>query len=373
MIYSKFKNLKLSSLGMGTMRLPTVDGKDAHIDVEKSREIFDYAIKNGVNYFDTAWGYHGGNSELVVGELLSAYPRDSYFLATKFPGYDASNIGKNGEIFEKQLEKLRTDYFDFYLVHCLSESNIEAYLDEKLGTIEYLIEQKKNGRIKHLGLSVHCSLETLIRFLDKYGRHMEFCQVQMNYIDYYFQDAKAKLEELEKRNIDVWVMEPIRGGMLANLKGDEKACVESIREGVGQVEMAFRYLQGFEQIKVILSGMSSIEQIKENVRIFSEQKGTTEEENEKLYTVAAKLTGNNVPCTACKYCVSHCPKDIQIPDMIELYNKSVFKGSILKDEIEAVPLGKRPNDCIGCRSCEAVCPQQIEISEVMTKFSEKIK
>ncbi len=374
MIYNEFKGLSLSSLGFGTMRLPTVDGKDADIDIEKSREMFDYALKMGVNYFDTAWGYHCGNSERAVGEILSDYPRESFYLASKFPGYDLNNMGKTESVFEEQLEKCRTDYFDFYLVHNVCEKNIDAYLDENYGTLDYLLKQKQNGRIRHLGFSVHGSLETMNRFLEMYGEHMEFCQIQLNYIDYHFQEAKSKLEVLEKLGIDVWVMEPLRGGKLANLPEDAKKAVESIREGENAVSMAFRYLQSFPSVKVVLSGMSTMEQIKDNIRIFSERKPATEKENARLYSVAAKLVGGSVPCTSCKYCVSHCPKEIDIPRMIELYNEHVFTGGgfMAPMALEAIPKDKHPNACIGCRSCEAVCPQEIKISEVLGDFSEKL-
>ncbi len=374
MIYNEFKGLSLSSLGFGTMRLPTVDGKDADIDIEKSREMFDYALKMGVNYFDTAWGYHCGNSERAVGEILSDYPRESFYLASKFPGYDLNNMGKTESIFEEQLKKCRTDYFDFYLIHNVCEKNIDAYLDEGYGTLEYLLKQKENGRIRHLGFSLHGSLETMNRFLEMYGEHMEFCQIQLNYIDYHFQDAKSKLEVLKERGIDVWVMEPLRGGKLANLPDEAKKAVESIREGENAVSMAFRYLQGFSSVKVVLSGMSSMEQIKDNIRIFSESKPATNEENARLYSVAAKLVGGSVPCTSCKYCVSHCPKEIDIPRMIELYNEHIFTGGgfMAPMALEAIPKDKHPNACIGCRSCEAVCPQEIKISEVLCDFSEKL-
>ena len=190
MIYKEFKGKKLSALGMGTMRLPVIDGKNDVIDEAATAEMFDYAIEKGINYFDTAWGYHDGQSELVVGKLLKKYPRDSFYVATKFPGYDASNMNKVEEIFEKQLEKTGMEYFDFYLFHNVCELNIDGYLDEKYGIFDYLMKQKENGRIKHLGFSTHGSYDTVKRFLNAYGEHMEFCQIQLNYIDYEFQNAK---------------------------------------------------------------------------------------------------------------------------------------------------------------------------------------
>ena len=166
MVYNEFKDLKLSALGLGTMRLPvTSETDDTQIDIEQTERMVEYAIKNGINYFDTAWGYHSGESEKVIGNALSKYPRDSFYLATKFPGYDLSNMDKVKEIFEKQLEKCKVDYFDFYLFHNVYEKNIDPYLDKKYGILDYLLKQKENGRIKHLGFSAHGSLEIMKRFL----------------------------------------------------------------------------------------------------------------------------------------------------------------------------------------------------------------
>lgn len=183
MIYRNFQGLELSGLGLGAMRLPVVNGNDADIDVAAAEEMVAYAMEHGINYYDTAWGYHNGNSETVIGKALSRYPREKYYLATKFPGYDLSNMPKVQEIFEKQLEKCGVEYFDFYLFHNVCEMNINEYLDEQYGIHAYLMEQKKNGRIRHLGFSAHGSCEVIRRFLEAYGDDMEFGQIQLNYID----------------------------------------------------------------------------------------------------------------------------------------------------------------------------------------------
>ena len=218
MIYNDFQDKKLSALGMGCMRFPTC-GEDKTIDEAKTAEMFEYAINNGINYFDTAWGYHDGKSEPMVGKLLEKYPRESFYLASKFPGYAQANWGKHEEIFAKQLERCRVDYFDFYLIHNLTESNIDAYLDDNYGDVMYFVKMREEGKIKHLGFSTHGTLDTMRRFLDKYGKYMEFCQLQVNWLDYSFQNAKAKIEMMkEYGNIPVWVMEPVRGGKLATLE-----------------------------------------------------------------------------------------------------------------------------------------------------------
>ena len=203
MVYRNFQDIKLSGLGFGAMRLPVIDGDDSNIDKPKAFEMVDKAMSEGINYYDTAWGYHNGNSEIVMGEALAKYPRESFYIATKFPGYDLSNMSKVKEIFEKQLEKTGMEYFDFYLFHNVCEMNINQYLDPKFGIFDYLIEQKKNGRIKHLGFSCHGEMETLKRFIDAYGEHMEFCQIQLNYLDWKFQDAKAKVALLNEKGIPV--------------------------------------------------------------------------------------------------------------------------------------------------------------------------
>ena len=223
MIYKEFQDLKLSNLGLGTMRLPNKGTNgDTPIDEEETAKMVDYAIKSGINYFDTAWGYHNGESELVIGKVLKKYPRDSFYLASKFPGYDISNMDKVEEIFEKQLEKCQVEYFDFYLFHNVYEKNVDLYLDEKYGILDYLLKQKENGRIKHLGFSVHGSYDVMKKFLEAYGKHMEFGQIQLNYLDYEFQDAKSKIELLNEYNIPIWVMEPLRGGKLAKLSEENE-------------------------------------------------------------------------------------------------------------------------------------------------------
>ena len=269
MIYKNFQDLKLSALGLGTMRLPTIDGDDAKIDEITTAQMFDYAIQNGINYFDTAWGYHNGNSEIVTGKMLARYPRDSFYLASKFPGYDLSNMGKVREIFEEQLKKCQVDHFDFYLFHNVYEKNIDPYLDEKNGILAYLLEQKKNGRIRHLGFSCHGSLDVLKRFLDAYGEYMEFCQIQLNYLDWNFQDAKAKVKLLNERSIPIWVMEPVRGGRLTHLPGSAENALKKLRPDEKIPAWAFRFLQAVPGVTMVLSGMSNMEQLQENIATFT--------------------------------------------------------------------------------------------------------
>ena len=376
MVYREFQDLQLSALGMGAMRLPVIDGNDAQIDKEATAEMVAYAMEHGINYYDTAWGYHDGNSETVMGEALSRYPRESFYLATKFPGYDLSNMDKVESIFEAQLEKCGVDYFDFYLFHNVCEMNIDAYLDEKYGIFDYLMEQKKKGRIRHLGFSAHGSYDIMKRFLDAYGEHMEFCQIQLNYLDWSFQNARAKVDLLKEHHIPVWVMEPLRGGKLASLEDENAAVLKGLRPEEGIPAWAFRFLQSIPGVTMVLSGMSNFQQMQENIAVFEEDKPLDEKEMAALLEVADRMVKKIVlPCTACHYCVSHCPKGLDIPGLLELYNEHCFTGGgfIAPMALMAVPEEKRPGACIGCRSCEAVCPQQIKISEAMADFSARLQ
>lgn len=374
MVYKEFQGLKLSALGMGAMRLPVIDGNDARIDEEAVGRMVAYAMDNGINYYDTAWGYHDGNSEIVMGKVLHQYPREDFYLATKFPGYDLANMTQVEEIFEKQLEKCQVEYFDFYLFHNVCEMNIDAYLDPRYGVFDYLMEQKKNGRIRHLGFSAHGSYDTMKRFLEAFGSDMEFCQIQLNYLDWSFQNAKEKVELLEEYHIPVWVMEPLRGGRLAKLPEDTAKKLEQLRPDEKVPAWAFRFLQGIPGVSVVLSGMSDFEQICENIKTFEEDKPLDSEEQALILSIADGMLNGILPCTACKYCVSHCPQGLDIPFLLELYNEHHFTGGgfIAPMALSALPQDKQPGACIGCRSCEAVCPQQIKISEVMSDFTKVI-
>ena len=375
MIYRNFQEIKLSGLGMGAMRLPVIDGDDSRIDETKTQAMVDYAMEQGVNYYDTAWGYHDGHSETVMGKALSRYPRENYYLATKFPGYDLSNMDKVEEIFEKQLEKCGVEYFDFYLFHNVCEMNIDAYLDEKYGIYEYLMKQKETGRIRHLGFSAHGNLDVMKRFLDAYGKDMEFCQIQLNFLDWTFQGAKEKVELLKEWNIPVWVMEPLRGGKLARLAAEDEKALKALRPEENIPAWAFRFLQSVPGVTMVLSGMSNLQQMQDNIHTFAEDKPLTKKEMDTLLQIADGMVKKIVlPCTACHYCTSHCPQGLPIPELLALYNEHCFTegGFIAPMALAAYPPEKQPSVCIGCRSCEAVCPQQIKISEAMADFAQKL-
>ena len=376
MLYKDFKGLRLSALGMGCMRLPLVDGDDAKIDEQATRDMVAYAMEKGVNYYDTAWGYHGGTSETVMGEVLKDYPRESFYLATKFPGYDLANMDKVAEIFNKQLEKLQVEYFDFYLIHNVCEKNIDDYLDERHGIMAYLLEQKAAGKIRHLGFSAHGDIPVMRRFLEKYGEHMEFCQIQLNWLDWEFQNAKGKIELLNEYHLPVWVMEPVRGGKLATLDAAHEERLRALRPGASAAEWAFRFLQTLPEVCVTLSGMSNFDQLKENIATFEEDKPLGNEEMGALLGVASDMLGKQtVPCTACHYCTPHCPQGLDIPRLLELYNQYLLTGKgdfIAPMVLSTFPEDKQPSACVGCGSCAAVCPQGIDIPGALADFAEKL-
>lgn len=369
MVYNNFADLKISALGMGCMRLPNL-GVYENIDVEAVREMVAYSMGNGINYYDTAWGYHGGNSEGVMGEVLSDYPRESFFLATKFPGFLPEYTDKVKEVFEKQLERCRVDYFDFYLFHNVNDASVDLYLDPKYGILDYLLEQKKNGRIRHLGFSDHSNIENFRRFLDAYGSYMEFCQIQLNWLDYDFQDAKTKVKILNEMNIPVWVMEPLRGGGLCQLSPEHKERLQALNPDYTAPEWAFRFLQGVKGVTLTLSGMSNFEQIKQNIETFKDIKPLRENEMSTLLDIAKEMTSKNtLLCTECRYCTERCPNDINIPSIIKQYNKHIFHGGF---DVSAVEGEKTPFDCIECACCEEACPQNIKISEMMADIKTKV-
>ena len=369
MIYKQFQDKQLSMLGFGTMRLPLLsDG--VTIDEQQVAEMTAYAIEHGVNYFDTAYPYHQGNSERAIGNALKNYPRESFYLADKYPGHQIASTYNPAATFEEQLEKCGVEYFDFYLLHNVYEKSLETYLDPDLGILEYFKEQRKLGRIKHLGFSTHGSIETMEKFLAYCGEHMEFCQIQLNYLDWTLQDAKEKYEMLTKRGIPVWVMEPVRGGKLANFTND---AMKQLRPNDSIASWGFRFLQGLPNVKMILSGMSNMDQIVDNVHTFEKQQPLNEQEIELVFDVAERMK-NAIPCTACRYCCDGCPMGLDIPAMMSICSDIRFApvvNSVMM--IQAMPAEKQPSACVACGKCTKVCPQGIDIPAVMRELTERMQ
>lgn len=367
MQYKKFKDgIELSRLGMGNMRLPTKeDEPNAPIDYERAEKIISYAMANGVNYYDTAYVYHNGESEKFLGKAMKKYGRKSYYLATKFfilanPDYKS--------VFEEQLKKLDTDYIDFYLIHGIFDHTAEKYIES--GCIEYFAEQKKKGRIKYLGFSSHSSPDVLKKFADL--RKWDFAQLQINYYDWVNGTSKQEYEILTERNIPIMVMEPVRGGKLAKPVASVEEKLNSENKNWSAASWALRWVRQLENVYVILSGMSSMEQITDNINTFSDDKIFGERENNILIESAKKIKNAlSVPCTSCRYCCDDCPKGIEIPKILSIYNKMKLDGVWrISDMINALPENKRPADCIGCGACQGHCPQSIAIPDIMKKLSE---
>ena len=368
MEYQNVCGEKISRLGFGCMRLPVKE--DQTIDEKELDRMVDYAIAGGVNYFDTAWPYHGGQSELQMGRTLKRYPRNIWFLADKYPGHQISSRYDPADIFEQQLEKCGVDYFDFYLLHNVYENSLGVYQDPRWNILPYFIEQKKKGRIRHLGFSTHARPDTLRAILDWAGDEMEFCQIQLNYVDWTLQNAKEKVEILTDRNIPIWVMEPLRGGKLAALSPEDTEKLKTLRPDESIASWGFRWLQNIPNVKLVLSGMSSFPQMEDNVKTFSGGTPQTAEEANLLSEIAEGLK-NALPCTRCRYCCEGCPMGLDIPMLIHAYNDIRFSNSMtVPMQMDALPAEKKPSACIGCGACAAICPQNIDIPAAMADFAE---
>ncbi len=370
MIYRDFKDKKLSLLGFGTMRLPL--DENGGVDEQKTFEMVDFALENGVNYFDTAFPYHGGVSEIVIGKALARHPRDSWYLATKYPGHQIADTYNPEEIFEEQLKKCGVEYFDFYLLHNVYEKSIEVYKDSRWSIVDYFLEQKRLGKIRHLGFSTHGQLDNMREFLNLYGDKMEFCQIQMNYLDWTLQNAKEKYELLCEHNIPVWIMEPVRGGKLANLPSGSAERLKALRPDESIASWAFRWLIGFDRIGMVLSGMSSMAQMKDNISTFSGGTPLSQDECNLLLEIADGIK-NSVPCTSCRYCCDGCPAGLDIPMLLGIYNEQkTAPATSVGMRIEALPEDKRPSACISCGACSAICPQKIDIPAKLAELADEL-
>ena len=375
MLTNDFQGLALSRLGFGAMRLPLLPGRKEPTAIDEAQvdAMVDYAMAHGVNYFDTAHPYHGGLSERVLGRSLARYPRQSWYLADKYPGHQIAQRYDPAAIFEEQLERCGVDYFDFYLLHNVYENSIQVYMDPQWGILDYFVEQKRLGRIKHLGFSCHGGLPTLARFLDYCGDKMEFCQLQLNYLDWTLQQGREKYDLLTARGIPVWVMEPIRGGRLAALTGGQMDALRRLRPQDSAAAWALRFLQGLPNVKMILSGMSNLEQMVENVDTFAQDRPLTEAETAALLELAEGMK-DAVPCTACRYCCDGCPLGLDIPAMIAACNEARFAlSSNVRMRFDALPEDKRPAACIACGKCSRTCPQGIDVPAVLKELAQAME
>lgn len=364
-------DVKVSLLGMGCMRLPKVDPEKEDIDYEKAQEIIDYAYANGVNYFDTAYGYHGGQSELFVGQALKKYPRESFFLASKMPIWCVKEKGDVERIFNEQLQRCQTDYFDFYLFHSQNAANFQKC--QEFGVYEFLSQMKAEGKIRRLGFSFHDTPEVLRHICDTYP--WDFAQIQLNYLDWEMQDAKTQYQILNDREIPVIVMEPVRGGVLASPCEAADILFREERPDKSVASWAIRFAASLPGVLTVLSGMSNMEQVRDNVDTMTRFEPLTDREREVIdEALEAYRKKDTIPCTGCRYCMD-CPFGVDIPKMFSLYNHYVLDrdGEDYLEAYEAQPESERADQCQACGACMEKCPQHIRIPDQMVTIRETVE
>ncbi|PKM84384.1 MAG: aldo/keto reductase [Firmicutes bacterium HGW-Firmicutes-11] len=374
MQYRKFPATEeeVSLFGFGTMRFPVIDKDESRIDEEESIRMIRTAIDNGVNYVDTAFMYHGGHSEVVVGKALKDGYREKVYLADKFPVWMIRQAGGIEALFEEQLRRLDVDRIDFYLVHALDQT-LWKKVKEK-GVLPYLLQLKKKGKIGKLGFSFHDDLSVFKEIVDEFP--WEFCQIQLNYIDTEFQAGVEGLRYAGERGLPVIIMEPLKGGKLT----------EDLPESVSEVwnrsenkrspaEWAFRYMADFPEVLTILSGVSTMEQVRENLAIFSNEEPLGLNETDRLLVSEAAAEYQRLTkagCTACRYCMP-CPQGINIPVAIDYYNQwyrfHAYRATKRDFELD-LPGDQRPSRCTECRECEEKCPQKLPVSDIMRETAD---
>lgn len=357
-----------SLLGFGCMRFPTLYEGKPDIDEELAQIMIDYAYEHGVTYYDTAYPYHNGLSELFVGKALKKYPRESFYLATKMPTWLIHSLEDTKRIFQEQLNKLQVTYFDYYLCHALNRDNYKAYLIP--GVMDFLKEMKKEGKIHHLGFSFHDTPDILEEIIHKFD--WDFVQLQINYLDWDFIDAKRMYATVENYGVPVIVMEPVRGGTLASLSEEARAVFKEASLVNSIASWAIRYAASKKNVLVVLSGMSNEEQTIDNIKTMSDFHPITDQDQLIIdRALSAYLESQTIPCTACGYCMP-CPHGVDIPGVFKIYNNyavSKQKWQFLRD-MGAMEETKLSSSCIRCGDCLPLCPQHIEIPDRMEEINE---
>ncbi len=368
----KIHPAEMPKLGFGLMRLPQKDGA---IDMARVTEMVDAYMAAGLNYFDTAYVYHGGTSEVAAREaVVKRYPRDSFYLATKLPAWCMKTAEDRDRIFNEQCERAGVDYFDYYLLHSLEDgSNYETY--ERLDCFRWGLQKKAEGKIRHFGFSFHGTPELLEQVLDLHPE-MEFVQIQLNYADWENPVVRSGelYEILKRRGIPMIIMEPVKGGNLANLTPELEAKFRAARPDASAASWALRFAASLPGVMTVLSGMSNEEQMQDNLCTFTHFEPLTEEERGIIREVTAIMLDTPlIGCTACRYCTDGCPMQIRIPDIfravntMRLYHEDWrprnFYGSVTRD-------GGKAGDCIGCGQCEGVCPQHLPIISLLAEAAE---
>ncbi len=365
---------QISLLGFGCMRLPKIDPEKSDIDKTKAQEMIDYAYAHGVNYYDTAYPYHEGKSELFVGEALKKYPRESFHLASKMPVWLVEKPEDTLKYFEEQLKKCQVEYFDFYLCHALNLDRLEII--QKNHIFETLQKEKEAGRIKHLGFSFHGSVEALDKIAHAYP--WDFAQIQLNYYDWDMQNAQQEYKILEDLGMPVVTMEPARGGALDTLCPEALEMLKKADPKASPASWAIRFAASLPGVLTVLSGMTAMEHVTDNVATVDEFKPLTEEERELLFKVAdVYKKSKTVPCTGCRYCMD-CPAGVDIPAVFKIYNQyctTENKAAFVAD-YDALGESKQAHNCVACRQCCSQCPQSIDIParmEDVVALAKKLK
>lgn len=354
--------IKVSQLGFGCMRFPTLGGDSGSIDKYLSKEMVRYAIDKGVNYIDTAYPYHGGNSEAFVAEALEDGYREKVYLATKLPVWLCEDYSDFEKYLDEQLENLQTDHIDFYLLHALSKDRFDKIVDLKI--FDFLEEAKIKGKIKYAGFSFHDELDVFKEIVDSYP--WDFCQIQLNYMDRDYQAGLKGLKYASDRHISVVIMEPIKGGKLSKASEEIQKIWNQYDKHRSPSEWALRWLYNLPEVGVVLSGMSTMDHVVENLKTASEAyvHGLSKEESDLVDKVTNIYQKNiKVGCTSCEYCLP-CPQDVSIPDIFELYNNIYVYGSEEESKRSyerMIQLEKDASKCIECGACESECPQHLEI------------
>ena len=369
----------MKKLGFGLMRMPTIDKTNAaDVDIEQVKKMVDIFIEKGFTYFDTALMYNGSASEAVAKTVLvDRYPRDSFTLATKLHAAFFDSMEDRDKVFNSQLERTGAGFFDYYLIHGIESSMLPKY--EKFDCFNWLLDKKAQGLVKHAGFSYHDTPELLDELLTKYPE-MEFVQLQLNYLDWESEwvQARACHEVAVKHGKPVIVMEPVKGGTLANIPEEAEKLFRDYDPDMSVPSWAIRFAASLENVMVVLSGMSNVEQVEDNTGYMDDFNPLTDEEREICFKVADIINGQiAVPCTGCSYCLEGCPKKIAIPQYFSLYNEDMRENleekgwtvSFANYGILASKFG-RPKDCIECGQCESVCPQHLSIVETLKKVSE---
>ena len=364
----QFKNIEISRLGLGNMRLPckTPIKREANplIDYNKAQELVDMAYENGVNYFDTAYMYHAGKSEKFIGQALKKYPRESYYLADKLPIWMCKRPADMQKIFDKQLQRTGIDCFDFYLLHSLDKGNFEKC--EKYGAYDFLLEKQKQGLIKNIGFSFHGTIDDLKTIVATH--HWDFAQIQMNYLDWKNQDAKTQYEILTEAGIPVIVMEPVRGGKLADVPKRVEELFKNNAPDKSIASWAIRFCATHDNVLTILSGMNAKEQMIDNLQSLTDFVPMTDVELKICQNAASIINESEIiPCTGCDYCAD-CPKSVKISTIFDVYNKlktGEYTAEQAKEKYAQIDVNH--TQCVACGKCKEHCPQSIDIPKMLSE------